>query len=57
MTIKNRNQIAPATMRYEVEGNLENLTNEQIIDKCDPNNWGGRVYRTTTGAVVEVYID
>lgn len=57
MTIIKRDQIAPATVRYEVEGDLGNLTNEQLINKCDPNNWGGKVLRTTTGAIVEVYID
>ena len=57
MTIIRRNQISPATVRYEVGGNIANLTDEQLINKCDPNNWGGKVLRTTTGAIVEVYID
>ena len=57
MTIIRRNQISPATVRYEVGGNIANLTDEQLINKCDPNNWGGNVFRTTTGAIVDVYID
>ena len=37
---------------YEVN-NIEGMTKQEIIDACDPNNFGGRVY----GKTVEVYTD
>ena len=46
-----------AVARYEVEGNLDHLTNQEILDLCDLNNWGGQVYRLENGAVVDVYTD
>lgn len=41
---------------YEV-ANIEGMTDSQIIDKCDYNNWGGIVYRHEDTATVEVYTD
>jgi hypothetical protein len=41
---------------YKVVG-YENMTNDEIIDKCDPNNFGGRVNRYDGYAIVKVYID
>lgn len=42
---------------YKVYG-YENMTDEEIIDKCDANNFGGRVTRYSNGyAIVKVYID
>jgi hypothetical protein len=43
--------------RYEVEGNVDHLNDQEILDFCDLNNWGGMVYRHENGAMVEVYID
>lgn len=40
------------TETYGIE-NYEGMTNEEIINACDPNNFGGRVY----GNIVKVYID
>lgn len=37
--------------------NFENMTDEQIIDKCDCNNFGGRVMRCNSYAIVKIYID
>lgn len=41
-----------ATAEYEV-ANTEGMTEAEIIDACDRNNFGGRVY----GSRVQVYID
>ena len=40
------------TNTYEVN-NTEGMTKQEIIDACDPNNFGGKVY----GKTVEVYTD
>ena len=40
------------TETYGIE-NYEGMTEEEIINACDPNNFGGRVY----GNIVKVYID
>lgn len=37
--------------------NFEDMTDEQIIDRCDRNNFGGRVTRYDGFAIVKVYID
>ena len=37
--------------------NFEDMTDEQIIDRCDRNNFGGRVTRCDGFAIVKVYID
>lgn len=37
--------------------NFEDMTDEQIIDRCDRNNFGGRVTRYDGYAIVKVYID
>ena len=45
------------TKAYRVTG-ITNETNAEIIDFCDPNNFGGQVTRYTDGvAFVYVYID
>lgn len=41
-----------ATAEYEVT-NTEGMTEAEIIDACDRNNFGGRV----CGSRVQVYID
>jgi hypothetical protein len=42
---------------YMVEG-ITTETNAEIIDFCDPCNWGGQVFRKGDGkAYVEVDID
>lgn len=37
--------------------NCENMTESEIINKCDPNNFGSRVNRYDGYAIVKVYID
>jgi hypothetical protein len=37
---------------YEVN-NIEGMTKQEIIDACDPNNFGGQV----CGKIVKVYAD
>ena len=37
---------------YKVSGH-EGMTKQEIINACDPNNWGGNVM----GNIVEVYVD
>ena len=38
--------------------NYAGMTDEEIIDKCDYNNFGGKVTRYENGyAIVKVYID
>lgn len=32
-------------------------TEEQIIDFCDPNNWGGYTTKTDKGVLATIYID
>lgn len=44
-------------VEYEIVGNLAGYTNDEIINLCDPNNFGGDVRRYTNGATVTVYID
>ena len=48
-TLVNR---TPAIHTYTVE-NIEGMTKDEIIDACDPYNFGGCVY----GHTVEVYVD
>jgi hypothetical protein len=46
------------TNTYKVEGNIALYTDEEIADKCDPNNWGYRVkYRNSYEMEIIVYID
>lgn len=40
------------SMTYGIE-NYEGMTNEEIIDACDPNNFGGKVL----GNICKVYTD
>ena len=42
---------------YQVEGDIANLTNAELIDFCDRNNFGGYVSRSGNVAIVEVNID
>ena len=44
------------TAQYKVCG-ITTETDEQIIDFCDRNNFGGRVNRNGNTATVYVYID
>ena len=45
------------TTTYEVVG-ITNQTNQELINFCDPNNFGGNVRRHANGtATVEVYTD
>lgn len=45
------------TREFFVEG-ITNETNDQILDFCDINNFGGVVHRNANGtATVTVYID
>lgn len=37
--------------------NFEDMTDEQIIDKCDCSNFGGRVTRYNGYAIAKVYTD
>lgn len=38
--------------------NTNGMTDEQVLDACDPNNFGGRVARTEDGnGWAQVYID
>lgn len=32
-------------------------TEEQIIDFCDPNNWGGYIAKINEGVLATVYVD
>ena len=45
------------TQTYRVEGDIANLTNAELIDFCDRNNFGGYVSRSGNVAIVEVNID
>ena len=46
-----------ATATYIIEG-IKTESDEEILDFCDPNNFGGYVTRYSDGtASVEVYID
>ena len=40
------------SVTYGIE-NYEGMTEEEIIDACDPNNFGGHVY----GSLCKVFID
>ena len=46
-----------ATVYYEVIGEVDGFTEEELINLCDRNNFGGYMMRTTNGATVAVYID
>lgn len=37
--------------------NCENMTDNEIINKCDPNNFGGCVYRYSDCVIAKIYID
>lgn len=52
-----RRRTTGATQEYEVVGNVSNYTNDELLDICDRNNWGGNVIRTPKGAIVEIYFD
>lgn len=41
---------------YKVVG-YEGMTDKEIVNKCDPNNFGGRVNRYNGYAIVKVYVD
>lgn len=40
------------SVTYGIE-NFEGMTKEEIIDACDPNNFGGQVY----GNICKVWVD
>ena len=43
---------------YEVTGEVDRYTDEQLMNRCDCNNFGGYVRgRGTEGAMVVVYTD
>ena len=42
---------------YRVVGDIDEISNSDLIDLCDINNFGGSVCRGTNGATVKVYID
>lgn len=42
---------------YAVYGDISAYTNEQLLNKCDRGNFGGRVYRYNDSAIAEVYTD
>ena len=44
------------TATYKVTG-ITTETDEEIIEYCDPNSFGGRVLRVNNEAIVTVYID
>jgi len=48
-TIKDK---TPAVDIYEISG-TDGMTDKEIINACDPNNFGGMVY----GNICKVYID
>ena len=51
-----KNQVG--TVTYQVKNINCQMTNDQLIDFCDPMNWGGRVTRNgDTEAEVVVYTD
>lgn len=41
---------------YRIRPLVEGLTKAEMIDLCDPNNWGGRVY-PCAGGLYEVEVD
>jgi len=45
------------TQTYRVEDIDHPMTDEELIDYCDPNNWGGRVRQYGAEAIVTVYTD
>lgn len=52
-----RVRMTVGTTTYEVSG-FTNETDQELIDFCDRNNFGGNVRRYTNGtAMVEVYTD
>ena len=45
-------------LSFKITGDFQSLTDEELIDRCDPNNFGGYVRsRSATMALVDVYID
>lgn len=42
---------------FEVDNIPEGTTPEEILDFCDPNNFGGDVHQYGTKAYVTVYFD
>lgn len=43
---------------YKVEGDIALYTEEEIADKCDPNNWGYRVvWKNSYEMEIIVYTD
>lgn len=45
-------------LSFKVTGDFHNLTDDELIDCCEPNNFGGYVRsRGTDIAIVDVYID
>ena len=42
----------PSTHTYGIEG-YKGMTHDEIINACDPNNFGGQVF----GNICKVYID
>ena len=52
-----RRRTTGATQEYEVVGNVSNYTDDELLDLCDRNNWGGNVIRTAKGAIVAIYFD
>lgn len=45
------------THTYRVEGDIANFTDDELIDFCDCNNFGGYVSRSGKVAIVRVNID
>lgn len=56
MTIKRLYTDNRYSVTYEVRG-IANKTDDEIIDYCDPNAFGGHVLRVNDEAIVTVYID
>lgn len=45
------------TDRYDIVGDCTPYTYEQLLDMCDPCNFGGYVRKTNNGATATIYTD
>lgn len=56
MEIKRTNTFGH-TDYYTINGNVTPYTDEQLLDMCDRNNFGGYIRRGQNGATATVYTD
>lgn len=65
MDIQQKEKLHPKCIRrdigfdiYSISGNVSQFSENELIDICDANNWGGAVYmRSDHYAEVKVYTD